>query len=425
LALTTCRSFAGRKRVCSFVSSRSQCTTSKNEIKRLEPHSADSLLAMGTRRIFNEEHDMFRDICRRFFNDKVVPFHEQWEQDGKVSRELWKQAGSTGLLGANTPTEFGGSGAGILSAAIVWEEQAYTGCTGPGFSLHSDIVIPYLVRYGTEEQKQRLIPGLVSGDLIGAIAMSEPGAGSDLAGVKTHAVLKDDEFILNGQKTFITNGQLADVVIVVCKTEPAKGAHGVSLLLVERDMKGFERGRNLKKMGLKAQDTSELFFDSVRVPKKNLLGEINKGFYMLMQELPQERLLIADIAVAAAEAMFEWTRMYTKERKAFGKTIADLQTTRHKMAELKTSLSVARAFIDQCLLLHSEGNLTTSTASMAKYWGSDLQNKVAYDCVQLHGGYGFMMEYPIARAFVDARVQPIYGGTNEIMKELIARTIYK
>jgi len=355
-----------------------------------------------------------------------MPYHAQWEKDGQISREAWLKAGEYGLLGVLTPEKYGGVEADIMYSAIVWEEQSYTGCTGPGFALHSEIVVPYILNYGTEEQKERFLPKMVSGECIGAIAMTEPGAGSDLQGVRTNAVLSDDgsHYVLNGSKTFITNGAMADCVIVVAKTNTeCKAAHGTSLLLVETGMEGFERGANLEKMGMKAQDTSELFFDNVKVPVENLLGEENKGFYMLMHELPQERLLIADMAVAASEAAFEWTRAYTKERKAFGATIADFQLTKHKMATMKTEVAVARAFVDQCLEQHARGELDSSTASMAKYWCTDLQMKVADECVQLHGGWGYMWEYPVCRNFADARVQRIYGGSNEIMKELIARDI--
>lgn len=284
--------------------------------------------------------------------------------------------------------------------------------------------MPYILKYGTAEQKERILPKLISGEWIAAIAMTEPGAGSDLQGVRTTAEKTEGgDFILNGSKTFITNGAMADVVIVVAKTDTAKGAHGISLLIVEEGMEGFKRGRKLKKMGLKAQDTSELFFDNVKVPSANLLGPENKGFYMLMQELPQERLLIADMGVAAAEACFEWTRTYVKERKAFGKHLVDLQTIRHKLAELKTEVVIGRTFVDQCLELHAEERLDGGMASMAKYWATDLQSRVADECVQLHGGAGYMWEYPVARAYADARVQRIYGGSNEIMKELIARSL--
>jgi len=322
-----------------------------------------------------------------------------------------------------TKEQYGGSGGDVLFANIVWEELAYANCSGPGFSLHSDIVCPYILHYGTEEQKARILPKLCSGEWIGAIAMSEPAAGSDLAGVKSQAVKKGDKYILNGSKTFITNGQMSDVVIVVAKTDPSKGAHGVSLFLVERGMPGFERGRNLKKMGLKAQDTSELFFDNVELPATALLGEENKGFYYLMQELPQERLLIAGIAVANAEAMFEITRTYVKDRHAFGKPLLNNQVIRHQLADAKTDLAVGRAFYDQCLELHNEKRLDSATASMVKMWMSDLQSKTADLCVQLHGGYGYCWETEVCKAYVDARVQRIYGGTNEIMKELIARDL--
>ena len=394
---------------------------------RLEPHSSDRLTATNTRRIFDEDHDMFRETCRQFFEQEVMPHHDQWEEDGQISRECWLRAGELGMLGVMTPEEYGGLGLDCKYSAIVWEEQSYTGCTGPGFALHSEIVIPYIYNYGTEEQKQRMLPKLVSGEWIGAIAMTEPGAGSDLQGVKTTALpTESGAYSLSGSKTFITNGAMADLVIVVAKTDPEKGAHGISLFLVEDGMDGFDKGKKLKKMGMKAQDTSELFFENVALTDDNVLGGakgLNQGFYMLMKELPQERLLIADMAIAAAEGAFEMTRDYVKDRRAFGKTIADFQLTKHKLAEMKTELAVGRAFVDQCIELHCDDNLTSSTASMAKYWCTDLQNKVVDTCVQLHGGWGYMWEYPICRMYADARVQQIYGGSNEIMKELIAREI--
>lgn len=390
---------------------------------RPEPSQCTNLMQIGTRRIFDSDQDMFRESVRDFFNTKVVPFHAEWEKNGEISRECWKQAGELGILGVTTPSEYGGADATALEAAIVWEEQCYTGCTGPGFALHSDICMPYIYKYGTEEQKKKYLPKLCSGEWIAAIAMTEPGAGSDLQGVKTHAVDKGDYYELNGSKTYITNGALADVVIVVAKTDTKKGAHGISLLIVENGMEGFERGKKLQKLGLKAQDTSELFFENVKVPKENCLGDEGKGFYLLMQELPQERLLIADMAIAASEASYEWTREYVKERKAFGKTLADLQVIKHKLAEIKTELTVARTFIDRCIELHKDEKLDNAMASMAKYWCTDLQISAIDRCLQLHGGAGYMLEYPICRAYADARVQPIYGGANEIMKELIARTI--
>ncbi|XP_029462003.1 long-chain specific acyl-CoA dehydrogenase, mitochondrial isoform X2 [Rhinatrema bivittatum] len=395
------------------------------KVSRPETSSARTLVDIGTRRIFSTDHDIFRQSVRRFFQDEVAPHHAQWEKDGQVSREVWEKAGQQGLLGVNTPEEHGGIGGDLLSAAVTWEEQMYINCSGPGFSLHSDIVMPYIYKYGSKSQIERYIPNMVAGKCIGAIAMTEPGAGSDLQGVRTNAKKDGSDWILNGSKMFITNGWMCDTVIVVTVTnrEASSPAHGISLFLVDSGMKGFIKGQKLEKIGLKAQDTAELFFEDVRLPADALLGEENKGFYYLMAELPQERLMIADMALASSEFMFEETRAYVRQRKAFGKTIAHLQTVQHKLAEMKTQICVSRAFLDSCLQLHAEKRLDSSTASMAKYWASDLQNSVATQCVQLHGGCGYMWEYPIAKAFVDSRVQPIYGGTNEIMKELIARVI--
>ncbi|XP_062302669.1 long-chain specific acyl-CoA dehydrogenase, mitochondrial [Osmerus eperlanus] len=392
---------------------------------RPETSSAKTLMDIGTRRIFSEDHDLFRQSVRRFFQEEVVPYHKEWEKAGQVSRELWEKAGEQGLLGVYTPEEHGGIGGDLLSAAVVWEEQMYSNCSGPGFALHSEIVMPYISNYGSKAQIDRFIPTMAAGKCIGAIAMTEPGAGSDLQGVRTNAKQDGSDWILNGNKVFITNGWMSDVVIVVAVTdrEARTAAHGISLFLVEEGMKGFQKGRKLEKIGLKAQDTAELFFEDVRLPADALLGKVNKGFYYLMNELPQERLLIADMGMASSEFMFEETRNYVMQRKAFGKTIAHLQTVQHKLAELKTDICVGRAFVDSCLQLHAEKRLDSNTASMAKYWASDLQNKVATECLQLHGGWGYMWEYPIAKAFVDSRIQPIYGGTNEIMKELIARNI--
>ncbi|XP_076153279.1 long-chain specific acyl-CoA dehydrogenase, mitochondrial isoform X2 [Alosa pseudoharengus] len=383
------------------------------------------MMDIGTRQILSEEHDLFRKSVRRFFQEEVMPHHTEWEKAGQVSREVWEKAGECGLLGVFTPEEHGGLGGDLLSAAVVWEEQMYSNCSGPGFSLHSDIVMPYISHYGSNTQIEKFIPPMVAGKCIGAIAMTEPGAGSDLQGVKTYAKRDGNDWILNGNKVFITNGWMSDLVIVVAVTnrEARTAAHGISLFLVENGMKGFQKGRKLEKIGLKAQDTAELFFEDVRLPGDALLGEVNRGFYYLMNELPQERLLIAIMAIASCEFMFEETRNYVMQRKAFGKTIAHLQTVQHKLAELKTEICVGRAFIDTCLQLHALRRLDSSTASMAKYWTSELQNKVATQCLQMHGGWGYMWEYPIAKAFADSRVQPIYGGTNEIMKELIARTI--
>ncbi|KAM8871855.1 long-chain specific acyl-CoA dehydrogenase, mitochondrial isoform 1-T1 [Synchiropus picturatus] len=392
---------------------------------RPETSAAKSLMDIGTRRIFNEDHDLFRQSVRRFFQEEVIPHHKEWEKAGQVSRELWEKAGQQGLLGVMTPEKHGGIGGDLFSAAITWEEQMYSNCSGPGFALHSDIVMPYVINYGNREQIERFIPQLTAGTCISAIAMTEPGAGSDLQGVKTNAKRDGSDWILNGNKVFITNGWMADLVVVVAVTnrEAKTAAHGISLFLVENGTKGFQKGRKLEKIGLKAQDTAELFFEDVRLPAAALLGEENRGFYYLMNELPQERLVIADMAIASCEFMFEETRSYVLQRKAFGKTIAHLQTVQHKLAELKTEICVGRSFVDSCLQLHAEKRLDASSASMAKFWASDLQNKVATQCLQLHGGWGYMWEYPIAKAFVDSRIQPIYGGTNEIMKELIARTI--
>ncbi|XP_028323314.1 long-chain specific acyl-CoA dehydrogenase, mitochondrial [Gouania willdenowi] len=424
------RSVSGRGNVLSVVNARQQHNSAEEltpplRSTRPETSSAKSLMDIGTRRIFNEDHDLFRESVRRFFQEEVVPHHKEWEKAGEVSREVWLKAGEQGLLGVTVPEEYGGIGGDFFSAVVTLEEQMYSNCSGPGFSLHSDVVMPYVVNYGSKEQIERFIPPMVAGKCICAIAMTEPGAGSDLQGVRTNAKRDGSDWILNGNKVFITNGWMANLVVVVAVTnrEAKSAAHGISLFLVEDGMKGFQKGRKLEKIGLKAQDTAELFFEDVRLPANALLGEVNKGFYYLMNELPQERLVIAAMAIASSEFMFEETRNYVLQRKAFGKTIAHLQTVQHKLAELKTDICVGRSFIDNCIQLHAEKRLDASTASMAKYWASDMQNKVATQCLQLHGGWGYMWEYPIAKAFVDSRIQPIYGGTNEIMKELIARTI--
>jgi len=378
---------------------------------------------MIERTLFSDEHRMFRDSVRRFMEQEVVPHHDQWEDQGYVDREVWLKAGQNGLLCATMPEAYGGAGADKLYSIVVMEETARVNATGLGFGLHSEIVAPYILHYGSEEQKRRLLPKMATGETIGAIAMSEPAAGSDLQGVRTTAVRRGDVYVLNGSKTFITNGWHADVVIVVAKTNPKAGAKGTSLLLVERGMKGFEKGKRLKKVGMKAQDTSELFFDNVEVPAHNLLGNDNEGFVYLMQELPWERLQIAIGAIENAQAAIDWTSDYVKERKVFGTTVSTFQNTRFKLAELQTEVQIGRVFVDKCIELLLAGTLDTATASMAKYWCSDLQCKVIDECVQLHGGYGYMWEYPIARAYADARVQRIYGGTNEIMKEVITRAM--
>ncbi len=378
---------------------------------------------MIERSIFTEDHDAFRDSFRRFVDKEIVPFHAQWEEQGYVDREVWTKAGENGFLCTSMPEEYGGAGADKVYSVVMMEELARVNASGIGFGLHSEIVAPYILHYGSEEQKRHYLPKLASGEIIGAIAMSEPAAGSDLQGVKTSAARKGDHYVLNGSKTFITNGWHADLVIVVAKTNPSAGAKGTSLLLVERGMKGFEKGKRLKKVGMKAQDTSELFFDNVEVPAANLLGGENQGFIYLMQELPWERLQIAIAGVENAQAAIDWTVDYVKERKVFGTTVASFQNTRFKLAEMQTEVQIARVFVDKCISMQLDDKLDATTASMAKYWCSDLQCKVVDECVQLHGGYGYMWEYPVARAFADARVQRIYGGTNEIMKELITRSM--
>jgi alkylation response protein AidB-like acyl-CoA dehydrogenase len=378
---------------------------------------------MIERSLFSEHHEQFRDTVRRFLEKEVAPHHARWEDEGYVDREVWTKAGEAGLLCTSMPEAYGGSDADKLYSVVLFEEIARQGYTGLGFGLHNEIVAPYLLSYGTDAQKAKYLPAMARGEIVGAIAMSEPAAGSDLQGIRSTATDAGDHFLLNGSKTFITNGWHADLVIVVAKTDPSAGAKGTSLLLVERGMPGFEKGQRLKKVGMKAQDTSELFFDNVAVPKSNLLGDVNRGFVYLMQELPWERLQIAISGIQAAQAAIDWTLDYTKERKAFGTTVAAFQTTRFKFAELQTEVQVARVFVDRCIELLMQKKLDTATASMAKYWCSDLQCKVIDECVQLHGGYGYMWEYPIARAWADARVQRIYGGTNEIMKEVIARSM--
>ena len=376
------------------------------------------------RNIFTEEHQMFRESVRRFIQKEIAPHHEQWEKAGIVPRELWLKAGEMGFLAMDVPEEYGGLGLkDFRYNVVITEELTKAGASGVGFGLHNDITIPYFLAYGTEEQKRRFLPKFVTGEWITAIAMSEPDAGSDLAGIRTTAVRQNDYYLLNGQKTFITNGILSDVVIVVAKTDPEAGHSGVSLLVVERGMAGFEHGRNLDKIGLKAQDTAELFFDNVKVPVENLLGGEGQGFYQLMQQLPQERLSIAVIAVAACEAVLEMTVQYCQERTAFGRPIGKFQHNRFLLAEMKTETEIARVFVDRCIAELNAGSLSPAEAAMAKWWTTELQKKVVDQCLQLHGGYGYMMEYPIAKAYLDSRVQTIYGGTTEIMKEIIGRSL--
>ena len=378
---------------------------------------------MIPRNLYDSDHDMFRASLRKFIEVEAMPHHEQWEKDGMVSDEIWLKAGEQGFLCPMIPEEYGGVGTDFLYNCIVNEEIGRSGCTGLGWTLHNDITVPYIVRYGSEEQKQKYLPRCITGELITAIAMTEPGAGSDLQGTKTTAVLDGDHYILNGSKTFITNGQKAGLVIVVAKTDASAGSKGISLFLVEADLPGFSKGKNLNKLGLKAQDTSELFFQDVRVPKENLLGEEGRGFIYLMQDLPQERLSIAVGAVANAKAILEATVEYTKERKAFGTTVASFQNTQFKLAELSAEIDCAEVYTDRCTELLLQDKLDTVTASKAKLLTTDLQCKVADECLQLFGGWGYMWEYPVCRAFADSRIQRIYGGTNEIMKLIISRDL--
>ena len=376
------------------------------------------------RTIFAEEHRQFAEAVDRFIAVEVAPHYERYEEQGHIDREVWLKAGAAGFLCSSMPEEYGGVGADKLYSVVLFEQPARNAVQGLlGWSLHSEIVAPYLLHYGSDHLKRKYLPPMATGEMIGAIAMTEPGAGSDLQGIRTMAVRDGDDYVLNGSKTFITNGSHCDLVIVVARTAPGGGAKGMSLFVVDTGMAGFTKGRRLKKIGLKAQDTGELFFDNVRVPAGNLLGEENGGFACLMNELPWERLQVAITAVAQMEAAIGWTSRYCREREAFGKTIIEFQNTRFTLAEALTEVQIARVFVDRCIELHLSGELDTATASMAKYWCTDLQCKVLDACLQLHGGYGYMWEYPIARAWADARVARIYGGTNEIMKEVIARRL--
>jgi alkylation response protein AidB-like acyl-CoA dehydrogenase len=374
------------------------------------------------RDIFTEEHEAFRDMVRAFIAREVAPHHDQWERDGVVSRDVWLAAGRAGLLGISVDEKHGGGGnIDFRYYAVMNEEFSLAGAHGPGFLVHNEMIGPYLERLCTPEQRERWLPGYCGGELIAAIAMTEPGAGSDLRGIRTTAVPAGSDFILNGQKTFISNGQLCDIVIVVACTDPDKGHRGISLLVVESGMPGFTRGRNLEKMGMHAQDTSELFFADVRVPRSNVLGELGGGFAALMRNLPRERVTIGITALAIGAQAFDETLAYCKERHAFGQPIGAFQHNKFLLAELATELRVAQAFTDRAIMAHCAEELTTQEASMVKWWNTELCNRVTDRCVQLHGGYGYMREYPVARAWANARVQSIYGGTTEIMKEIIGR----
>lgn len=379
---------------------------------------------MLPRNLFNTEHEAFRETVRKFYAKEVVPNIEKYEQQQHVDRELWNKAGAMGLLCATMPEAYGGSGVDRLYSMILIEEQAYAMDSSTGFSLHSDIVANYINNFGNEAQKHYWLTRMASGETVTAIAMTEPGTGSDLQAVRTTAILDGDDYIINGSKIFITNGYLCDMAVVVCKTgDTDKGSANLSLIIVEADRVGFSKGKPLNKIGMKGQDTCELFFDHVRVPKENLLGMEGMGFMMLMKELAWERMLVAIICQAGAEAALAHTVQYTKERKAFGKTVSSFQNTRFKLAELRTEIDFCRAYLDRCMQLQLEESLGIDAAAAAKYKISEMFSKVVDECLQLHGGYGYMLEYPIARAYLDNRANRIYAGTNEIMKELISRSL--
>ncbi|AQA17684.1 acyl-CoA dehydrogenase [Halioglobus japonicus] len=376
----------------------------------------------------NEELRMLHDSALKFTEQELGPNRERWEAQGMCDRDAWRTTGAAGLLCASIPVEYGGAGGDYTHEAVIYDAMIRGGAAasvGGGNTVHSQIVAHYILDYGTEDQKHKWLPAMAAGELVGAIAMTEPGAGSDLQGVKTTAVREGDEYIINGAKTFISNGQHAELIIVVAKTDPAAGAKGTSLIVVETEgLDGFARGRNLDKVGLKDADTSELFFNNVRVPTANLLGDPEgQGFIQLMMQLPQERLGIACAGATIAEMAVETTLEYTRDRAAFGKSVFDFQNTRFKLAECKTEATIARSFVDQCIAKHINGELSAEEASMAKWWCTQKQCDIVDECLQLHGGYGYMWEYPIARMYADSRVQKIYGGTNEIMKELIARSL--
>ncbi len=376
-----------------------------------------------TRTVFRDDHEMFRTTARRFIERECVPRQAAWDEAGIVDRETWLKAGREGMLGITIPAEYGGGGGDFGHTVVFNEEFARAGLSGPGFGVHSDIIAPYIARVGNEEQKQKWLPGICSGETILAIGMTEPGTGSDLKAVRTTAVREGDEYVINGSKTFISNGLNADLIVLVCKTDPSAGAKGISLILVEADRAGFRRGRKLKKVGQYAQDTAELFFDNVRVPVANRLGEEGKGFAYLMEELPQERFSIAISAATRLETSLEQTIAYVKERKAFNQTVWDFQNTKFKLADIKAQAIAVRLMVDHYLSEHMRRRLTLEESAIAKLYATEALGKALDDMVQLHGGYGYMLEYPVARSFVDMRVTRIYGGTSEVMRELIARKL--
>ncbi|VVN97380.1 acyl-CoA dehydrogenase family protein [Pseudomonas fluorescens] len=380
---------------------------------------------MIPRYIFAEEHDQFRESVRRFIAKEITPYHRQWEKDGLVSRDVWLKAGAAGFLCSNVPEEYGGVGADLKYNAIFTEELGRAGATGPGFAVHSDMAATYITNFGNEEQKLKWLPKMASGEVISAIGLTEPGAGSDLKAIATTAVRDGDDYVINGQKVYISNGQLCDIVILACKTDLSAGAKGMTFIIVETDRPGFERGRNLEKLGLKAQDTSELFFSNVRVPVTNRIGDEGKGFAIAMHNLAEERLSIAVSAVGACEGILEYTIEYTKERKVFGKSVSEFQNTRFKIAELVAQVQATRVFVDRCIELAVNKQLDSTVASMAKMLAGELQCKVADECLQFYGGYGYMMEYQIAHAYLDARIRRIAGGSSEVMREIISRKVFE
>ena len=380
---------------------------------------------MIVRDLFGPEHELFRDTVKKFIDREIAPFHDQWEKDGIVPRELWLKAGAAGMLCCTISEDYGGAGADYLYDVIVFEELFKSGFSGPGFLIHTDLVATYINSFGTEEQKSKFLPKMVSGEWIGSLGMTEPHAGSDLKEIRTRATREGDDYIINGQKVFISNGQLCDVLVLATKTDKDAGAKGVTLLIVEGGMEGFKRGTNLEKLGMKAQDTSELFFENVRVPATNMLGSEGQGFGLMMQKLAQERLAQAIRSAAVVETVIEWTLEYTTQREAFGQTVADFQNTQFKLAELKAESVVGRVYTDKCIELFMQGKLDPVDAAIAKMQLSNLHCKTVDECLQLFGGWGYMWEYPIARAYADARIVKIAGGSIEIMKKIIAKDMLK
>lgn len=380
---------------------------------------------MNQRRLFNSEHEQFRETVRRFIESEIAPFHQQWEHDGSVPRDIWLKAGDAGLLGCSVPEAYGGAGADELFNFVLVEELARAGVTGPGFAIHNEMVMPYILAFGTEEQKRHWLPQMVRGEVIGALGLTEPHAGSDLKNIRTRAVREGDEYVINGQKTFISNGQLCDVIILATKTDPGAKGGGISLFIVEASRAGFLRGRRLEKIGLKAQDTSELFFEDVRVPASNLLGHEHGGFELMMKNLAQERLTQAIRSAVVVETVLDYTIDYVADRKMFGQTLAEFQNTQFKLAELKTEAVIARVFVDHCIEKFAAHDLSGVDAAMAKMSLSNLHCRVVDECLQFFGGWGYMWEYPIARAYADARIVRIAGGSIEVMKQIIGRSLFK